>query len=96
MLYCFNCNRTFESGKYCRYCGSLLKTKVINYETTSILMRSNLNVENIESPDMQSILPPVQPVYQEVPVYEQPPVRNSTPVSQPEVPVYQPERLPDM
>ena len=54
MLVCFNCNRAFETGKYCKFCGSLLKDKEVNYETTGTLLRSNLIYSQMQKASIES------------------------------------------
>ena len=47
MLVCINCGRSFENAKYCMFCGTLLRKKIVNYETSGTLLRSNLNPESV-------------------------------------------------
>ena len=43
MLVCINCGRSFENARYCMFCGTLLREKVVNYQTSGTLLRSNLD-----------------------------------------------------
>ncbi|MBR2177318.1 MAG: hypothetical protein IJ861_10305, partial [Clostridia bacterium] len=47
MLVCINCGRSFENAKYCMFCGTLLRQKIVNYETSGTLLRSNLDPESV-------------------------------------------------
>ena len=43
MLLCIHCGKTAETGTYCHYCGGILKDKIVNFETTGALLRSNVD-----------------------------------------------------
>ena len=54
MPFCINCGRSYESEEnYCSYCGTKLRDRIINFETTNTLLRSNVIVSEIK---------PVRPV----------------------------------
>ncbi len=43
VLLCIHCGKTAETGTYCHYCGGILRDKIVNFETTGTLLRSNVN-----------------------------------------------------
>ncbi|MBQ9956211.1 MAG: hypothetical protein IJO99_01425 [Ruminococcus sp.] len=47
MLVCTSCGKTYQRGKYCSLCGSVLKERILNYETTNTLLRSNVRLDSV-------------------------------------------------
>lgn len=55
MLLCSNCGKLYESGKFCRICGGKLKNKIVNYDTTSVLLRKNLTESSMKNTSVNKL-----------------------------------------